>query len=208
MRPNFLTDGLSTRISLFFAALFIAYGVIVPYFPVWLHARELTPVEISIITASPLFLRVIVHAVCRLARRPGRQLPPRHRDARLECAGAGSRAERAVGVLADPRRRRGVPPVHRHHAAADRDGGGDGRAHRRPRLRTHAAVGLDHLHRRELRRRRPHRGAGRRLRHLADRVLGRHRRLRRAPAARAGARAPRAKPARRRTGACRFPCGS
>ena len=59
MRPNFLTDGLGTRISLFFAALFIAYGVIVPYFPVWLHARELTPVEISIITASPLFLRVL-----------------------------------------------------------------------------------------------------------------------------------------------------
>ena len=33
--------------------------MIVPYFPVWLHARGLTPVEISIITASPLFLRVL-----------------------------------------------------------------------------------------------------------------------------------------------------
>jgi PPP family 3-phenylpropionic acid transporter len=59
MRHNFLPDGLGARISLFFAALFIAYGVVVPYFPVWLHARGLTPVEISIITASPLFLRVM-----------------------------------------------------------------------------------------------------------------------------------------------------
>jgi PPP family 3-phenylpropionic acid transporter len=59
MRHNVSTDALGARISLFFAALFIAYGVIVPYFPVWLNARELTPVEISIITAMPLFVRVL-----------------------------------------------------------------------------------------------------------------------------------------------------
>ena len=43
---------LGARISIFFGAIFLAYGVIVPYFPVWLHARGLTPIEIS--TVAPL----------------------------------------------------------------------------------------------------------------------------------------------------------
>ena len=34
---------LATRISFFFAALFLAYGVIVPYFPVWLNSKGLAP---------------------------------------------------------------------------------------------------------------------------------------------------------------------
>ncbi len=49
---------LATRISFFFAALFLAYGVIVPYFPVWLHSKGLAPFEIATITAAPLFVRV------------------------------------------------------------------------------------------------------------------------------------------------------
>jgi len=51
--------GLGVRVSLFFGAVFLAYGVIVPYFPVWLHARGLSPVEISTVTAAPLFVRVL-----------------------------------------------------------------------------------------------------------------------------------------------------
>ncbi len=50
---------LSARVSFFFAALFLAYGVILPYFPVWLNAKGLTPLEISTITAAPLFVRVL-----------------------------------------------------------------------------------------------------------------------------------------------------
>jgi PPP family 3-phenylpropionic acid transporter len=50
---------LAVTISLFYAALFLAYGVIVPYFPVWLHAKGLSPVEISTITAAPLLVRVL-----------------------------------------------------------------------------------------------------------------------------------------------------
>jgi len=50
---------LGPRVSLFFASLFLAYGVILPYFPVWLDSKGLTPVEIATITAAPLFVRVL-----------------------------------------------------------------------------------------------------------------------------------------------------
>ncbi len=53
------SQSLGVKVSLFFAALFLAYGVIVPYFPVWLHAKGLSPIEISTITAAPLFVRVV-----------------------------------------------------------------------------------------------------------------------------------------------------
>ena len=51
---------LGLRISLFFGALFLAYGVVVPYFPVWLNARGLDPQQISTVTALPLFFRLLV----------------------------------------------------------------------------------------------------------------------------------------------------
>ncbi len=51
---------LGLRISLFFGALFLAYGVVVPYFPVWLDARGLDPLQISTVTALPLFVRLLV----------------------------------------------------------------------------------------------------------------------------------------------------
>lgn len=43
-----------------FGALFLAYGVVVPYFPVWLDARGLDPLQISTVTAAPLFIRLLV----------------------------------------------------------------------------------------------------------------------------------------------------
>ncbi len=52
-------QSLGVRVALFFSALFLANGVILPYFPVWLHAKGLSPVEISTITAAPLFVRVV-----------------------------------------------------------------------------------------------------------------------------------------------------
>jgi PPP family 3-phenylpropionic acid transporter len=51
---------LGTKISLLFGAIFLAYGVVVPYFPVWLDARGLDPWQIATVTAAPLFLRVFV----------------------------------------------------------------------------------------------------------------------------------------------------
>lgn len=53
-------DALGLRISLFFGAIFLAYGVVVPYFPVWLDARGLDPLQISTVTATPLFVRLLV----------------------------------------------------------------------------------------------------------------------------------------------------
>ncbi len=51
---------LGVRIAAFFGALFLAYGIVVPYFPVWLHARGLDPLQISTVTAAPLFIRILV----------------------------------------------------------------------------------------------------------------------------------------------------
>ena len=51
---------LGVRIALFFAALFLIQGVAVPYFPVWLHTRGLDPLQIATVTASPLFIRLLV----------------------------------------------------------------------------------------------------------------------------------------------------
>ena len=63
---------LGVRISLFFGALFLAYGVVVPYFPVWLDARGLDPLQISAVTAAPLFIRLLVTpAIGLLADRLG-----------------------------------------------------------------------------------------------------------------------------------------
>ncbi len=57
------TVGLSpyaVRVALFYAALFLIYGVHVPYLPVWLDWRGLTAGEVAAITASPFLLRLIV----------------------------------------------------------------------------------------------------------------------------------------------------
>lgn len=60
------------RISLFFGALFLIYGFFVPYLPVWLDSRGLTPTEISIVVAAPFLVRLIfTPAVAALADRLG-----------------------------------------------------------------------------------------------------------------------------------------
>jgi PPP family 3-phenylpropionic acid transporter len=53
-------DALGVRVALFFAALFLAYGIVVPYFPVWLNARGLDAMQIATVTAVPLFVRLLV----------------------------------------------------------------------------------------------------------------------------------------------------
>ena len=54
-------------VALFFAALFVVYGTHVPFMPVWLNWRGLSPGEISIIIATPLFLRLFVTPVIAMA---------------------------------------------------------------------------------------------------------------------------------------------
>lgn len=51
--------GYGTRVSVFFAALFLIYGVHLPYLPLWLEWRGLSPAQIGIITSAPFFLRLI-----------------------------------------------------------------------------------------------------------------------------------------------------
>ena len=46
------------RMSAYFAALFLIYGIHVSYFPVWLSWRGLEPEQIGIITALPILIRV------------------------------------------------------------------------------------------------------------------------------------------------------
>ena len=50
----------AARLGLFYAALFLIYGVHVPYLPVWLDWRGLTAEEIAAVTAAPFFIRLAV----------------------------------------------------------------------------------------------------------------------------------------------------
>ncbi len=62
----------SLRLGAFYGALFLVYGVHLPYLPVWLDWRGLTAEQIAVITAAPFFLRVfITPTVAMLADRTG-----------------------------------------------------------------------------------------------------------------------------------------
>lgn len=50
----------SLRLGAFYGALFLILGVHLPYLPVWLDVRGLDAMEIAVITATPLFLRVFI----------------------------------------------------------------------------------------------------------------------------------------------------
>ena len=52
--------GFATRVSLFYGAIFLLIGFHLPFFPVWLDWRGLTPGEIGIILSSPLAVRIFV----------------------------------------------------------------------------------------------------------------------------------------------------
>lgn len=59
--------GFATRIALFYGALFLIYGMHVPFMPMWLAWRGLTPAEIAAIMAAPFFLRVVITPAVALA---------------------------------------------------------------------------------------------------------------------------------------------
>ena len=59
-------------VALFYGALFVVYGMYVPFMPVWLDWKGLTAGEISTVIAAPLFVRVLVTpAVAVAADRSG-----------------------------------------------------------------------------------------------------------------------------------------
>jgi MFS transporter, PPP family, 3-phenylpropionic acid transporter len=57
-------QGYAVRVSLFYAALFLVYGVHVPYLPVWLTHRGLNETEVAAITAAPFLFRLAVTPTC------------------------------------------------------------------------------------------------------------------------------------------------
>ncbi|MFM9849958.1 MAG: MFS transporter [Hyphomicrobiaceae bacterium] len=60
-------SGFTWRLSAFYAAVFLVAGTKLPFLPVWLEWRGLTLAEISVVTAAPLFARIIVTPVIALA---------------------------------------------------------------------------------------------------------------------------------------------
>jgi len=59
--------GFGTRLGMFYGALFLIYGVHLPYLPVWLDWRGLSATEIGIVTAAPFFVRLGVTPLVALA---------------------------------------------------------------------------------------------------------------------------------------------
>lgn len=47
------------RVALAYFAIFMSSGLHLPYFPLWLEYRALTPTQISIVLSMPLFVRVV-----------------------------------------------------------------------------------------------------------------------------------------------------
>lgn len=55
-----LGDDYGLRVAIYFAAMFVIYGVLIPFLPVWLDGRGLTANEVAIVTAVPFILRLVV----------------------------------------------------------------------------------------------------------------------------------------------------
>ena len=55
-----LARAYATRVAVFYGALFVVYGMHVPYTPVWLDGQGLTAAEISTVMAAPFFLRLLI----------------------------------------------------------------------------------------------------------------------------------------------------
>ncbi len=48
------------RVAIYFGAMFVIYGVLIPFLPVWLDGRGLSANEVAIVTAVPFILRLAV----------------------------------------------------------------------------------------------------------------------------------------------------
>lgn len=57
--PELSTEAFSRRLSFYYAALCLVFGVHMPFFPVWLAAKELDARAIGLVLALPLIVRVL-----------------------------------------------------------------------------------------------------------------------------------------------------
>jgi MFS transporter, PPP family, 3-phenylpropionic acid transporter len=65
------------RISLFYAALFLLIGVLMPFWPLWLEARGLSPIQIAILLAAGQWVKVASNPlIARLSDRHGETRKP------------------------------------------------------------------------------------------------------------------------------------
>lgn len=72
LRGLIVMAGYAARVSAFYAALFLIYGVHLPYLPVWLEWRGLSAFEIGLVTSLPFFLRLLATpALAYVADRSG-----------------------------------------------------------------------------------------------------------------------------------------
>ena len=62
-----LASAFTLRVATFYGALFVCYGMHVPYTPVWLDWRGLSAAEISIVMAAPFFVRLVITPAVALA---------------------------------------------------------------------------------------------------------------------------------------------
>ena len=68
--------GFSVRVSFFYVAFFLLFGVQLPFFPVWLQSRGLDAGQIGLVSALPLLVRIFaVPVVTAAADRLGRSGP-------------------------------------------------------------------------------------------------------------------------------------
>lgn len=57
----------AVKLGMFYGALFVVYGMHVPFMPVWFDWRGLTSGEISAVVAAPFFLRLLITPAVALA---------------------------------------------------------------------------------------------------------------------------------------------
>jgi len=67
LKPATSSTAIAWRIALFYSAIFVVLGVSLPYFPLWLEWRGLTPLEIGLVTSVPLFIRIVATPMIGLA---------------------------------------------------------------------------------------------------------------------------------------------
>ena len=64
---------MALRLSLFYAATFLAIGISMPFWPVWLQGRGLNPAEIGIVLSTGMWVRAFTNPlIAQLADRHGR----------------------------------------------------------------------------------------------------------------------------------------
>src|SRR5690606_2954314 len=83
------------RVAAFFTALFLIYGVYLPYVPLWLDSKGLSVAQIAIVTATPYFLRdLVTPLVAFYADRTSG-----HRRAIIACACVGAAASLTLSQM-------------------------------------------------------------------------------------------------------------